>query len=91
MNYFHTFEVKCFIHNNGKTYLKAFDEHAHKGIFMGYSSSSKAFRVLNKRATVVEESKHVVFDEANFNTNDTKNLAKKVDKLKIDTEVQREG
>ncbi|XP_057986698.1 uncharacterized protein LOC131171245 [Hevea brasiliensis] len=35
------------------------------GIFLGYSTSSKAYRVFNKRTLVVEESMHVVFDEAN--------------------------
>ncbi|MEQ5265909.1 hypothetical protein, partial [Escherichia coli] len=50
-------------HNNGKSHLKAFDERADEGIFMGYSEKSKAFRVLNKRTMVIEESIHVVFDE----------------------------
>ncbi|XP_058003997.1 uncharacterized protein LOC131180662 [Hevea brasiliensis] len=34
------------------------------GIFLGYSTSSKAYRVFNKRTLVVKESIHVVFDEA---------------------------
>nr|GMD03964.1 Retrovirus-related Pol polyprotein from transposon TNT 1-94 [Ipomoea batatas] len=59
MSYFPIFGSKCFIHNNGKTYLKAFDERGDKGIFMGYSAVSEAFRVLNKRTIVVEESIHV--------------------------------
>ena len=33
-------------------------------IFLGYSTSSKAYRVFNKRTLVVEESIHVVFDES---------------------------
>lgn len=84
MNYIHTFGAKCFVHNNGKMYLKAFDEGVDEGIFMGYSSMSKEFRVLNKRTTVVEESIHVVFDEAIFNTDEIENLAEKVDKLRRD-------
>ena len=35
------------------------------GIFLGYSNSSKAYRVYNKRTLVVEESMHVTFDESN--------------------------
>ncbi|KAJ9185172.1 hypothetical protein P3X46_004832, partial [Hevea brasiliensis] len=35
-----------------------------EGIFLGYSTSSKAYRVFNKRTLVVEESMHVVFDKA---------------------------
>ena len=34
-----------------------------KGIFLGYSSTSKAYRVFNKRTLTVEESVHVAFDE----------------------------
>ncbi|XP_019160883.1 PREDICTED: uncharacterized protein LOC109157431 [Ipomoea nil] len=54
---------RCFIHNNGKNHLKAFDERADEGLFMGYSSASKAFRILNKRTIVIEESIHVKFNE----------------------------
>ena len=36
-----------------------------EGIFLGYFQISKAYRVFNKRTLVVEESMHVVFDEAN--------------------------
>jgi len=35
------------------------------GIFIGYSSTSHAYRVYNKRLMTVEESVHVVFDEIN--------------------------
>ena len=34
------------------------------GIFLGYSSISKAYRVFNKRTLVIEESMHVIFDES---------------------------
>lgn len=90
VNYFHTFGVKCFIHNNGKTHLKAFDEKVDEGIFVGYSSTSKAFKVLNKETMVVEEPIHVVFDEVNFNIEEAEKLAEKVDHLKINEEVCRE-
>ena len=32
------------------------------GIFLGYSSTSKTYRVFNMRTLVIEESMHVVFD-----------------------------
>ncbi|XP_075087726.1 uncharacterized protein LOC142169723 [Nicotiana tabacum] len=35
-----------------------------KGIFLGYSSQSKAYKVYNKRTQCVEESIHVIFDES---------------------------
>ena len=51
--------------NNGKERLEKFDAKSDEAIFLHYSSSSKAFRVFNKRTLVVEESIHVVFDETN--------------------------
>ena len=49
--YLRPFNCKCFIHNNGKDNLR-------------YSLNSKAFRVLSKRTTTVEETIHVVIDES---------------------------
>ncbi|MGR6722309.1 hypothetical protein, partial [Aeromonas veronii] len=63
LSYFHIFGCKCFIHNNGKSQLRTFQAKADEGIFMGYSTNSKAFRVFNKKTLVIEESIHVVFDE----------------------------
>ena len=51
--------------NNIKERLEKFDVKSDEAIFLGYSSSSKAFRVFNKRTLVVEESIHVIFDETN--------------------------
>ena len=64
LDYFHTFGCRCFIHNNGKDNLENFDPKFDEGIFLGYSISSKAYRVFNKRTLVVEEFIHVVFDES---------------------------
>lgn len=79
------------MHNSGKSYLKPFDEKADEGIFMGYLSTSKAFKILNKMTMAVEESIRVVFDEPNFNKYFSEDLAKKVDKLKLDEEVYQEA
>ena len=65
IGYFHIFGCRCFILNNGKDSLGKFDVKSDKAIFLGYSTSSKAFRVFNKRSLVVEELIHVVFDETN--------------------------
>ena len=40
-----------------------------KGFYLGYSTTSKAFRVFNKRTLVVEENIHVVFDESRGQNN----------------------
>ena len=63
--YFHVFGCRCFVLNNGKEKLGKFDAKSDEAILLGYSSTSKAFRVFNKRTLVVEESIHVVFDESN--------------------------
>ena len=65
IKYFHIFGCRCFILNNGKDNLSKFDAKSDEGIFLGYSTSSKAYRVFNKRTLVVEESMHIVFDESN--------------------------
>ena len=63
ISHLHVFGCKCFVHNNGKDHLGKFDAKSDEGIFIGYSLTSKAFRVFNKRTLQVEESVHVVFDE----------------------------
>ena len=64
ISYLRVFRCKCFILNTNDN-LGKFDSKAEKGIFLGYSISSKAYRVFNKRTLVVEESMYVVFDESN--------------------------
>ena len=60
ISYFKVFGCKCFILNI-KENLENFDAKLDVGIFLGHSTSSKAFRVFNKRTMVVEESIHVIF------------------------------
>ncbi|KAH9658168.1 hypothetical protein KPL70_023385 [Citrus sinensis] len=64
IGYFKVFGCKCFILNT-KDNLGKFDPKSDVSIFLGYSNSSKAYRVYNKRTLVVEESMHVTFDESN--------------------------
>ena len=64
ISYLRVFGCKCFILNT-KDNLENFDSKTDEGIFLGYSTSSKAYRVFNKRTLVVEESMHVVFYESN--------------------------
>ncbi|KAG5524024.1 hypothetical protein RHGRI_030883 [Rhododendron griersonianum] len=63
ISHFRAFGCKCFVHNNDKDDLGKFDARSDEGIFVGYSTSSKAYRVFNKRTLVVKESVHVAFDE----------------------------
>jgi len=61
-DYFHQFGCTCYIVNH-KVYLKKFDPKAQRGIFLGYSEKSKAYRVYNSETLCVEESMHVKFDD----------------------------
>jgi hypothetical protein len=62
ISYFHQFGCTCYILNN-KLYLKKFDANAQRGIFLGYSERSKAYRVYNSETLCVEELMHVKFDD----------------------------
>ena len=57
-----------------KDHLHKFDCKADEGVFLGYSTKCKAYRVYNRRTKVVEESVHVIFDET-CNIPDLKTLA----------------
>jgi len=46
-----------------KKNLGKFDPRSDEGIFVGYSSVSKAYHVYNECAKVMQESIHVVFSE----------------------------
>ena len=63
LSYLRAFGCRCFVLNNGMDDLGKFDPTRDEGVFVGYSSSSKAYRILNKRTQCIEESIHVVFDE----------------------------
>ena len=65
ISYFHIFDCKHFILNNGKDNLDKYDAKSDEGIFLGYSIFGKTYRVFNKCTLVVEESIHMVFDETN--------------------------
>ena len=62
--YFKVFGCKCFVLNT-KDNLGKFDAKAYEAIFVGYSSTSKAYRVFNRSTHTIEESMHVKFEESN--------------------------
>ena len=62
ISYFHIFGCYCYILNI-KDNLGKFDAKSDKGIFLGYSLTSKAYRVFNLCSNNMEESMHVKFDE----------------------------
>ncbi|XP_019101810.1 PREDICTED: uncharacterized protein LOC109133274 [Camelina sativa] len=62
LSYFHVFGCKCYILNN-QDYLGKFDSRSDEGMFLGYAESSTAFRVYNRRTSLIMESVNVVFDD----------------------------
>ena len=71
---------------NTKDNLGKFDPRSYVGVFLGYSNSSKAYRVYNKRTLIVEESMHVTFDESNPSS-----MEKFVVDNDVDEELQKES
>ena len=49
LSYLRAFGCKCFVLNNGKDDLGKFDPRSDEGVFVGYSLSTKAYIVFNKR------------------------------------------
>ena len=66
VKYFRVFGSKCYILRDREN-LGKFDTKSDEGIFLGYSLNSRAYRVLNKRTGVIQESINVVIDD-NVNT-----------------------
>ncbi|XP_039683064.1 uncharacterized protein [Medicago truncatula] len=53
----------CSRHMTGDKKLGKFDPKSDKAIFLGYSTTSKGYRVYNLKTQTVEISMHVIFDE----------------------------
>ncbi|XP_069152712.1 uncharacterized protein [Solanum lycopersicum] len=73
LSYLRAFGYRCFVLNNGKDDLGKFDPRSDEGVFVGYSSSNKAYRIFNKQTQCIEERIHVVFDENGSLKNDGSN------------------
>ncbi|GJW90096.1 copia protein, partial [Tanacetum coccineum] len=62
VKFFHIFGSLCYIVRDGEN-LDKMKEKGYAGIFVGYSTQSKAYRVFNKRTRIIVETIHVNFDE----------------------------
>jgi hypothetical protein len=62
VKYFRTFGSKCYILRDREN-LRKFDPKSDEGIFLGYSTNSRAYRVFNKRTETVMETINVVIDD----------------------------
>ena len=91
INYFCIFGCKCFILNNEKDNTEKIDVKSDEDIFLRYFTSSKAYKVFNKRTLIIEECIYIVFDESNDKSprkedvldEDAEILTNKMDNLKI--------
>ena len=63
VKYFRVFGSKCYILNDREN-LGKFDAKSDEGIFLGYSTTSRAYRVFNKRTKIVMKSINVKIDDA---------------------------
>ena len=80
VQYFRIFGSDCYILRDRKN-LEKFDAKSDKGFFLGYSSTSRAYRVYNLRTkTVIESSNVVINDEVCFESQ-SENTAPIQDKL----------
>ena len=92
VSYFNVFGCKYFILNI-KENLWKFDKKTDEGIFLGYSSDKKAYRVYNKRTLVMEEAIHVSFDESfksiSKNENNKEDIQEGIRKLNLNDEKEK--
>ena len=62
VKYFRVFRSKCYILNDQEN-LGKFNVKSDEGIFLGYFTTSKAYKVFNKRNKMVMESINVEIDD----------------------------
>ena len=67
ISYIYPFGCQCFILNT-KDNLGKFGSKSDNGTLLGYSETSKAYRVYNSRTSVMEEAIHVRFNDTKPNT-----------------------
>ncbi|XP_059076415.1 uncharacterized protein LOC131067604 [Cryptomeria japonica] len=66
---FKIFGCKCFIRKNDDS-LENFNSRSDEGIFLGYSTHSKAYKCYNKRLNKIVEAINVMFDDTSVCCND---------------------
>jgi len=62
VKYFHVFRSKCYILSD-RDYRRKMDPKSDEGIFLGYSTNSRAYRVYNSKTETVMESINMVIDD----------------------------
>jgi hypothetical protein len=80
VSFFWVFGCKCYIYKK-HFHLQKFQRKSNIGFLLGYSSKSKAYRVLNHATSLMEETYDVEFDETNDSQGALENLDVVGDKL----------
>ena len=62
VKYFHVFSSKCYILSD-RDYRRKMDPKSDEGIFLDYSTNSRAYRVFNSKTEIVMESINVVIND----------------------------
>lgn len=70
VQYFHVFGSKCYILTDREQRRKM-DPKSDEGIFLGYSTNSRAYRVFNSRTKIMMESINVIIDDKHEEVNVT--------------------
>ena len=65
IKYFRTFGNECYILRDGEN-LGKFDAKSNLGIFLGYSTSNKAYKVYNQNSQVIQESSNMVINDIGY-------------------------
>ena len=73
ITYFRVFGCKCYIFKKG-TRLGQFDKKCDEGFLLGYSTTSKAYRVWSLDSGILEEVHDVEFDETKGSQVENENL-----------------
>jgi hypothetical protein len=71
--YFRVFGCKCYILKKG-TRLSKFEKKCDEGFLLGYSTTSKAYRVWNLASSTLEKVYNVEFDKTNGSQEEDENL-----------------
>ena len=92
VSYCRAFRCKSFVLNKNNDKLGKFNAKSDSGVFLGYSTPSKAYRVFKKENLIVKELVHVNFDELkslprNIISDDVDGMEQTMDKLDINQDT----
>lgn len=63
LSHLYVFECKHYVLNNGKRHSKKIDSKLNEGIFLGYTTIRRGYKITNMRTLLIKESIHILFNE----------------------------